>query len=169
MSAAILAAGIWPTTAALRAADAPLLERYAVPLDNPRLFRFVVGATDADDGQTSLAPHNGGGRWIAVRQQRYGTPIIDEDTIITVGDGQWHTVAENTLTAPRTLTLSVANARRGDMKNIFRIDSSVHVLAIVNGGLGGGTIVELPGGQRSYVTCWFDGTDWGYLAAGLML
>ncbi len=76
----ILAAGIYPTLAALRAAAPPLVQRFARVLGIPKLFRFAPLDASTDDAWTAVVPGLGGGAWL-------DAPAVDRGADLTAANG----------------------------------------------------------------------------------
>lgn len=166
-----LAATIRSTLAALRADLGPALERYSIPLDRPRLFRWAVGSLLAHDAWTTVVPLGGGtaGAWLEVREDDKGADIVQADTTLTVGGKRWRRIAVGALSANLSLTLSTTNAAAGDVLEVTRLDVGAYTVAFVNGGVGAGTLVTLPVSARSRALFYFDGTNWLLRASHLMI
>jgi pimeloyl-ACP methyl ester carboxylesterase len=70
MAYPLRAATIFPSISAMESMPGPLTEQYAIPLDNPFLYRFAVGDAQTPDGETIIAPSGGGaGNWLLVPGQ----------------------------------------------------------------------------------------------------
>jgi hypothetical protein len=166
-----LAATIRSTLAALRADQGPALERYAISLDRPRLFRWAVGSLLAHDAWTTIVPVGGGtaGAWLEVREDDKGADVLQTDTVLAVGGKRWRRIAAGALSANLSLTLSTANAAAGDLLEVTRLDVGAYTAALVNGGPAAGTLVTLPVSARSRAVFFFDGTNWLLRASHLML
>lgn len=146
--------------AAIEADRGPDVEKYAVPLDAPRLYKWIVGSSDTADSVTVLS-HMGGtaGRWKLQRVTDKGANLTDADVTITIAQGTWRTLP-TILSANRVCTLGTTNAAAGDMIELTRLDAGAFTYAVVNGGVGAGTLVTLPISQRWWARFYFDGTNW---------
>jgi len=162
------AARIFPTLATLKAsAGERLSNHYAIPLDQPFLYRWVPDDTTTADDVNVLAATGGyPGRWHRVRPSIDGTDLTDADASIGVGGNLRRTLPDSTLTANRTITLATTNAADGDVLTIVRLDAEAYTLQIDNGGAGGGTLCTLAASQRWEVNFLFDGTDWSLIGGG---
>lgn len=161
MSNPLKAATIYPSVAAISAARGPDLPAYAVPLDRPALYQWIVGdQTTADNVET--IGHTGGtiGRWRRVCEYDRGADLTDANQTIHVTGDHWRVMPAGTLSTNRTVTLGTTGAVRGSELTITRQDSSANTLAIANGGPGGGTLTTLPASYVSYSKFKFDGTNW---------
>jgi hypothetical protein len=67
---------------------------------------------------------------------------------------------------PTTVTLLTAGAQNGDTLLITRTAVVAANLAVVNGGVGAGTIGTIPTGTKGFVLAQFDGTDWVFAEGG---
>lgn len=154
-------ATVMQSIAAIEADRGPDLEKYAVPLDSPRMFKWVVGNTDTADSFVTLAHTSGTtGRWLDVPCPDKGSDLTDASVTITVGQKFWRVLPAATLTANRTITLGTTNARAGHTLELTRLDSTAFTLAIVNGGPLAGTLVTLPASERWWAKFYFNGADW---------
>lgn len=78
MAYPLRAATIYPSRAVMQSSRGPLVEEYAIPLDYPRLYRFLVNDTSTDDGIRILSPSGGGaGNWLLVDDQDGSLPPVD--------------------------------------------------------------------------------------------
>lgn len=161
-----LAATIRDTIAAIAADFGPPIARYAIPLDFARLFRFVPGSTATADSRTVIGATGGtAGRWLLVRVNDRGADLTDANATIGVGGNFWRVLPAATLTDDRTITLATTNAAAGDVLEITRLDDTANSLAIVNGGVGAGTLVTLTAAGSARFA--FDGTNWLLRSASL--
>jgi hypothetical protein len=74
-----------------------------------------------------------------------------------------YTLPAATLTANRSVTLGTGGApATGTLVNIVRRDSSVRTYAVINGGVGGGTLFTFAGSPATAqaASFYFDGTNW---------
>jgi hypothetical protein len=161
MANPLRAATVWPSRAALAASPGPSTERYAIPLDYPRLYIWRIKTPDTADGVTILT-HVGGvtGQWELVRHDDRGADLTDANVTLTVGGGSWRVMPAAILSTGRTLTIDDALAQEGDTLTITRLDVTANTLAIVNGGVGAGTLITMPVSVRAYAKLYFNGTDW---------
>ena len=162
------AATIRTSIAAMQADLGPQTEHYEMPLDKPRLYRWVVGSSATADSIAVLT-HNGGtsGRWLLVRDVTLGANLTNADETLTVGGNFFRVLpAATPLTASRTKTLSTTNAAAGDVIHITRLGLGAFTMLIVNGGPGAGTLFTLPVSQAWFAEAYFDGTNWAVYAAG---
>lgn len=159
-----------PSVDNIRADMGPLQVHYRRPLDRAGgFYKWVQGSVLADDGRAVIVPLGGGlgGAWIRQVEDDRGTDLADASVTLTVGGGAWRVLPAATLTANRTLTLSTTNAQAGDRIAVTRLDASAHTVAIVNGGVGAGTLCTLPASSVGYVAAQFDGVDWAIRESGL--
>lgn len=112
---------------------------------------LVDVATAAAADITAL--QNGGGKPAAVA-------LTDANATITVAQGTWRVAAAALLTANRTVTLSTTGAVAGDQIQITRLDVGAFTLAIVNGGVGAGTLYTMAVSALGCATVQFNGTNW---------
>lgn len=164
------AATIRTSIAAMEADVGPDLTHYNIPLDKPRLYRWLVGdISTADD--IAVLDHNGGtpGRWILVRDDIQGTDLTDADETLAVGGNFYRQLPSTVpLTVNRIKTLSTTNAAAGDMIHVTRLGLGAFTMAIVNGGPAAGTLFTLPISQAWWAKAYFNGTNWLAHSAGQM-
>ena len=173
----ILAAGIYPSLAALRAATPPLVQRFARVLGLPALYRFLPLDTSADDSVTALVPALGGGAWLDVPDDDRGTDLTTATGAATIGiyGGRWRVIPAATLAGNVTLTLDpktvdgLATIRRGESLCVTRLDAGAFTMAWVNGGPAAGTLSTFPTSSQAWAWFWFDGANWVKRAAGTMI
>ena len=163
------AATIRTTRAAMAADLGPMVEHYEVPLDLARLYRWVVSDTSTTDGLAVLG-HSGGtvGRWTLVRVSERGADLRDAVATSQVVANFWRVLPAATLTANHVLTVGTTNAVVGDVITVTRLDVTAWTYAIVNGGVGAGTIITMPVSVRYWAKVAFDGTNWVLHSAGQM-
>ena len=153
----------------MEADQGPSIEHYNIPLDFPRLYKFVVGSTATADDVAVLANTGGtNGRWIMVRCPIKGDDLADGDATTNVGDGLWRVLPLSTLTDNATLTLGTTNAAAGDVVTVTRLDAEAYTYAIANGGGGGGTLTTFASATPSWGDFYYDGTNWSLMRAGEM-
>lgn len=159
------------TLAGLRSIRGPYAEHLVFVIETGRVYRWVYGSPLADDGRAVIVPLVGGfpGAWVLVRADDAGAELGDADATVTVAGGAWRTLPAGTLTASRTLTLDPTGAAAGDELEVTRLDLSAWVLALVNGGPAGGTVVTLPAAARSFAVAHFDGANFVHRRSALML
>lgn len=92
-----------------------------------------------------------------------GPNLNDADMTLVVRNGSWYYLPKGTLNADRIVTLASDGAVVGNVITIVREDTSAHPLVIVNGGPGAGTLLTLPGFERTESRFRFDGTNWQVL------
>jgi hypothetical protein len=143
------------------------LTRYAVPIDRPRLYRWIPGDTSTPD-HVKVLDHLGGidGNWIESRCPDAGDDLTDDDVTIDVGGNEWRVLPASTLSDNRTVTLGTTNAAEGDVLEITRLDAEAFTLTVTNGGNAGGDLFVLPASERWCCRAYFDGTDWIVRSAG---
>lgn len=163
------AATIRTSKAAMAADVGPRIEHYNMPLDFPRLYKFVVGSTATADG-VAVLDHNGGtaGKWLLVRTPVKGDNLTNADATIHVGGGFWRVLPASTLSDNRVLTLGTTNAAEGDVVTVTRLDAEAYTYAIANGGGGGGTLTTFASATPSWADFYYDGTNWSLMRAGEM-
>jgi hypothetical protein len=178
----ILAAGIYPSLAALRAAAPPLVQRFARVLGLPKLLRFNPLDTSTDDAWNAIVPALGGGAWLDAPTNDRGVDLTAANGFATSGTwsvgvqhGPWNVVPVSTLTGNITAaTLAVVNQdgnpiKAGESKFISRLDVTGNSIAWVNAGPAGGTLCTMPASQAAWAWFWFNGTDWLKRASAVML
>jgi hypothetical protein len=135
--------------------------RFGHTLDSGgQLFRWVPNDQSTADGRTVIAGTSGyEGRWLLCRNDDKGADIADASPTITVGQGAWRRVV-GPLSVNRTITLSTTNAAAGDVLELTRTDTNAYTVAVVNGGIGGGTLYTMPVSSAANVRACFDGTNW---------
>jgi hypothetical protein len=166
----ILAAGIYPNLASLRAATPPLVQRYVRVFGVPGMFYYLPGATLADDGWTVLVPNAGGGAYLQERIVDQG-PNLTAAPAQTLGiyAGRWQVLpAGLPLTANVVLTLDPTLAVAGDRKEITRLDATIYTVTIVDGGPGGAALSVLPASSKAWGLFWFNGTNYVERRASVM-
>jgi len=162
------AATIRTSIAAMEADQGPSIPHYNMPLDKPRLYRWVVADTSTADSVTVLT-HIGGtsGRWLLVRDDIQGADLTDADEDVGVGGNFLRILpAATPLTVNRTKTLVTTNAAAGDIIHITRLGLGAFTMAIVNGGPAAGTLFTLPISSAWWCKAYFNGTDWLAHSAG---
>lgn len=161
MSNPLRAATVYPSVVAISAARGPDLPAYAVPLDRPALYQWVVGDQTTIDNVETIG-HTGGtiGRWRRVAEYDRGADLTDANQTIYVTGDHWRVMPAGTLSTNRTITLGTTGAVRGSEIIVTRMDSSANTLTVVNGGLAAGTLTTLPADYVSYAKFKFDGTNW---------
>lgn len=161
------------SVANMRADVGPMETRYAIPLDVPAVFKYLVGDTSTDDGINVIVPTGGGlaGAWIRLREDTRGADLTNADATITIAGNRLRELPASTLTASHTLTLGTTGAKPGDEIEIVRFDVGAFTYAIANGGPAAGTLVTLPVSAHSKCVARFNraGSDWELRSSGLML
>ena len=157
------------SVANMRSSPGPVEAEYALPLDLPAAFRFVVGSTLVDDGRAVIGCSDSSGAWLRVYDADKGADITAADTALSVGDGAWRTIPVGALVLDLPLTLSTTNARPGATIEVTRLDVGSAVVPISNGGIAGGTLVTLPHTARSFALFYFNGINWELRRSGLLL
>ena len=178
----ILAAGIYPSLAALRAVAPPLVQRFARVLGFPRLLRFVPLDPSTDDGWTAILPALGGGAWLDAPTVDRGTDLTAANGFptsgawaVSVAGGPWRVIpAAAALVGGVTATLSPLNQdgnllRQGESLFVTRLEASANAVAWVNGGAAGGTLCTMPPSQQAWAWFWFDGANWVKRASAAMI
>jgi len=162
------AATIMVSVASMAADVGPQIPHYAIPLDLPRLFKWVPGDTSTVDSITVIG-HTGGtvGRWLQVRYDNEGDDLTDASATIGIGDGEVRRLPISTLSVNRVITLSNTNATTGDVITIVRIDAEAFTLQ-VDDGFTANTITTLPASERWFADFRFGATFWQLLRAGQM-
>jgi hypothetical protein len=182
-----LAAGIYPSIAALRGAPAPFVQTFARVLGGKPagLFVYQPGSTSiTDDGWSTIIPSNpqsGGGAWLMVPEDDRGLDLTAANGFATSGaytlgiySGPWLVLPAATLTGGLSITLDPNNKDgniipRGSVIEFTRLDLGAYTVAILNGGGAGGTLCTLPVSTAAYAKLWFDGVNWGKRDAHTML
>ena len=93
-------------------------------------------------------------------QAAFGAALGNADATIAIAAGVKRALPASTLTANHTLTVSTTGAVAGSRIMIRRDDVTKWTYALVNGGVGAGTLITLPGGLACRVWIIFDGTNW---------
>lgn len=96
-----------------------------------------------------------------------GAALTDADATVQPAGKYWRTLPAATLTVGRTLTLGTTNAAAGDQFTITRLDATANTYAIVNGGVGAGTLYTFPVSKTGFFVAEFDGTNWVARAMGV--
>jgi len=137
---------------------------YVIPVDKPRLYKWVTNGTDTAD-QVTVLTHAGGtaGVWRDVPYDDRGTDLTDAAETLYVSGEQWRHCPAGTLTAARTKTLGTTQARAGHWV-LISTGQQAYALTVANGGAAGGTLAVLTG--PGHVLCFFDGTNWLVRATG---
>lgn len=65
-----------------------------------------------------------------------------------------------TMSQGETITLGTTGAVAGDLIKIIRTSTSAQTAAIVNGGVGAGTLFTMQASKAGFVVAQFDGTNW---------
>ena len=177
----ILAAGIYPTLAALRAAAPPLVQRFARVLGIPKLFRFAPLDASTDDAWTAVVPGLGGGAWLDAPAVDRGADLTAANGYPTSGSwtigvygGPWRVIpATAALAGAVAATLDPLNQdgnilREGESIFVSRLDATASTITWVNGGAAGGTLATFPASQQAWAWFWFDGANWVKRASGVM-
>lgn len=89
--------------------------------------------------------------------------IQDGVSSIARTDGSGFFVAPGTLSQNSQVTLDVTGCTTGEAFKIVRYDSGAFTLAIINGGVGGGTLYTFPASTVREATFRFDGTNFTLL------
>jgi hypothetical protein len=147
----------------------PSIAHYAIPLDQPHLYRWIPGDTTTANSETVLS-YSGGtvGRWHRVRVQQLGANLTNADATLYASGKRWRILPAATLTANHVATLSTTGAAAGDELTITRLDVTANTYAVVNGGAGAGTLITMPVSVRYFADFYFDGTNWRLMRAGQM-
>lgn len=95
-----------------------------------------------------------------------GTNLTDASVTIQVTQGPWRALPAATLSANRSITLGTTGAFAGDKITITRLDVTAFTLAIVNGGVGAGTLITYPVSKLGSGIFQFDGTNWALKTLG---
>lgn len=169
MANPLRAARCWDTIAQIQAHVGSQIEDWAHVRELGALFRWVVGSTLTADS-FSVLTHSGGtdGRWIRQRMPTLGTVLTDADATIYVTGKTKRVLPAGTLTDNRTATLGTTNAASGDEMTIVRRDTGAYTLAVVNGGVGAGTLCTMPVSAAYWADFYFDGTNWSLLRGGAL-
>lgn len=85
-------------------------------------------------------------------------------TLTPVAGGGWYKLP--TLSQGGTLTVNAGAAVAGDQIQITRTDTHAFTYAIVNGGVGGGTLATMPVSKANSAMLQFDGTNWALRQIG---
>jgi len=96
-----------------------------------------------------------------------GTNLTDTatQTIATPGTG-WRTIG--TLSQNGALTVGTTGAVAGDQLEIVRTGTDAYTYAVINGGVGAGTLATLPASKQGSVKIQFDGTNWAFRGGGAL-
>lgn len=172
------AAVVHATVAHLRADPGPSVEHYAVVLEQgAAVFKSSTDPDDvalADDGINVIAATGAGGvPAVWLRQSDLandrGVDIGPGNQTIAVAGGYWRVLPAATLVANATWTLSPSGIVGFPELELTRLDTTSYTVAIVNGGVGGGTIVTLPASSRAMARVKWNGTNWTLRSSGLLL
>lgn len=164
-------ATIMSTVAAIEADPGPAIAHYAIPLDRPALYRFSVGDSTTVNHTTVLGCNGGtSGRWLQVSSfpnpNDLGANLTNADVSITLAQGRTRKLPSVPLTANHTCTLLTTDAGPGDELTLVMLDVSAWTYAIINGGVGAGTLFTKAAGQKWFADFAFDGTNWWLKRAG---
>lgn len=160
---------VFPTLAALGAEPGPRFSFYAFCVENGRTYEWVPDDATTANGSTVLSSSGGTpGRWLMRRAPQRGADLTDANATIAVADGLERRIPAGTLGDNRTLTIDDAGAAEGDVWTLTRLDVGAYTIALVNGGVAGGTIATLPVSARAFADLTFDGTNWALLRAATM-
>ena len=157
---------VYPTLTAMRAEAGGLYAHFALCLENGRAYEWVVDDTTATNTETVLAATGGTpGRWLMVRAYERGANLTDANATRYVYAGRHRRTPAATRGASGTLTRATLGAAAGDVVTVTRLDTTAFTVAVVNGGVGAGTLVTLPVSVAAFADCEFDGTNWALLRA----
>lgn len=166
-------ATVYLTAADLANDPGPLTTvRYAIVLAlGPEVFRWVYGDVSTADDISIIEPATGGGlgRWIRTRAALRGEDLATGNQTIAIAGNRWRVIPAATILGNSIITIDDAGAVEGDEILITRNGTEAFTVTIANGGAGGGNIVVMPSGVRSWALSAFDGTDWIHKASGLSL
>jgi hypothetical protein len=129
----------------------------------------VVAIQHIPASSAALAPYQqftyNGASWVGIGI--LSATLTDANVTVDCGSSVAGTLNANqfvlpaaTLTTNRTVTLGTDSAVLGESITIARLDVTANTLAIVNGGVGAGTIYTFPASQKRVSTFVFDGTNW---------
>lgn len=152
-----------PSIAAMQSGVGPMQPDYQMPLDRPVVYRFAIGDTTTDDDWTALEPSQGtAGRYLDMPEANLGANITFSAGAATiyVSGKKRRRVAAGALAANSTITLSTTGAREGHELELSLLDDAAYTCAVVNGGVGAGTLATKPISAKHYVKVYFDGTNW---------
>jgi hypothetical protein len=107
----------------------------------------------------ALSQKTEGGQVTPIVAGSIGALLTDADESVAIASGVHRTLP--TLTGNRTKTLATSGASTGHIVEIHRVDlPGTNTCAIVNGGLGGGTLFTFQSGELHTASFRFDGTNW---------
>lgn len=132
---------------------------------------------DLGDGGAFLAKNGGAGTpsladILADLQNAHNImnqdPVALTDATLTIqlAAGRNRVLPAATLTAGRSLTLGTTGAVKGDQIEVLRLDVTANTYAVINGGVGTGTLITFPVSKLGYARFRFDGTNWALRAFG---
>ena len=97
-----------------------------------------------------------------------GTALTDTaTTTVQRGGKRTSFLLAGTMSQGETVTLGTTGAVAGDIIRIIRTSTSAQTCAVVNGGVGAGTLVTLPASKVNFAEARFDGTNWLFHACGV--
>lgn len=86
--------------------------------------------------------------------------LTNVDATVLVTTASEFTLPGSTLTGNHTLTLSTTGAVTGEVIRVIRLDKTAFTYAIINGGVGAGTMLTMPVSVGRLADFVFDGTNW---------
>lgn len=153
-----LGAGNWRCTSYMRASS---LAALAADLASTAaaLGAALIGIQDAA-GLITATNVEGALAELAGAPRLLPATLTDASVSVTTSTGSELTLPAATLTANRTITINAGSAAAGEVLRIIRRDATAFTLAIVNGGVGGGTMYTFPVSVARVADFQWDGTNW---------
>lgn len=113
-----------------------------------------------DDGRVRVFIGVLGASYDSRNDQVFGTNIANAASATIQRVGRMSRYLLPALGQNITITIGTTGAVKGDLMRIVRTDSSAFTAAVVNGGVGAGTLVTLPVSKVGFAEAYFDGTNW---------
>lgn len=133
--------------------------RYAPKTDSAVPTPALGMATFYSDDQETLAAKLPSAVVVPLFIGTVGAALTDADQTLQIGEGV-HRSQETALTVNRSKTLGTTGASLGHIIWIHRLEAAAFTLAVINGGVGAGTLLTMPVSERHSAAFRFDGTDW---------
>lgn len=153
-----LGSGNWRCTSYLRASSLPALAA-ELASTAAALGAALIGIQDAA-GLITATTVEGALAELAGAPRLLPATLTDASVSVTTSTGSELTLPAATLTANRTITINAGTAAAGEVLRIIRRDATAFTLAIVNGGVGGGTMYTFPVSVARVADFQWDGTNW---------
>lgn len=110
--------------------------------------------------QSTLCSKTSAGLIVPLFTGSIGAALGNADATVQIGSGNVRVLPASTLTANRALTLGTTSAVSGDIIRIIRLDAEAFTYAVINGGVGAGTLFTFSSATKGDLEFRFDGTNW---------